>query len=77
MRISFFISTEIVKLNTLEMFGNHQIEKLNTRKMYFFLSAELSNLESINSTCFQASIFIAFVMTKTSYIIMELQHSMI
>ena len=45
MRLSFFISTEIVKLNTLEMFGNHQIEKLNTRKMYFFLSAELSNLE--------------------------------
>ena len=35
-RLSFFISTEIVKLNTYEMFCNHQIEKLNTRKMYFF-----------------------------------------
>ena len=38
MRLSLFISTETAKLNTLEMCCNHQIAKLNTRKMFFFCS---------------------------------------
>ena len=37
-RLSFFISTETAKLNTLDMCCNHQIAKLNTRKMFFFCS---------------------------------------
>ena len=36
MRLSFHIFTEIAKLNTHEMFFNHQIAKLNTLKMYIF-----------------------------------------
>ena len=35
MRLSFLIFTEIAKLNTREMFRNHQISRLNTLKMFF------------------------------------------
>ena len=35
MGLSFLIFTKITKLNTREMFCNHQIAKLKTRKMYF------------------------------------------
>ena len=41
MRLSFLIFTEIMKLNTCKMFCNHQIPKLNTRKMFFFSSREI------------------------------------
>ena len=33
MRLLFLIFIEIAKLNTREMFSNHQIGKLNTHKM--------------------------------------------
>ena len=32
-KLSFLIFTEITKLSTREMFRNHQIAKLNTRKI--------------------------------------------
>ena len=57
MRLSFIIFTEIRKLNTREMFGNHQIAKLNTRKMWFFSNREIKYprnlipLRYTNSSC--------------------------
>ena len=41
MKLSFLIFTEIAKLNTREMFCNHQIAKLNTRKIKFFSNREI------------------------------------
>ena len=41
MRFAFLILTEIAKLNAYEMFCNHQIRKLNTRKIYFFCNREI------------------------------------
>ena len=38
LRLLFLTFTEIAILNTPEMFCNHQIAKLNIRKMFFFLS---------------------------------------
>ena len=35
MRLLFLIFTKIGKLNTREIFCNHQIAKLDTRKMFF------------------------------------------
>ena len=43
MRLSFFIFTEIVKLNISEMFCNHEIAKLNIRKMYYFSNCEIKH----------------------------------
>ena len=41
MRLLFLIFTEITKLNTRDMFCNHQIAKSNTRKMYFFSNRKI------------------------------------
>ena len=41
MRLSFLIFTEIAKLNTREMYCNHQIATLNTRKMLFLSDHEI------------------------------------
>ena len=41
MRLSFLIFTEIAKSNTREMFGDHQIAELNTRKIIFFSNREI------------------------------------
>ena len=39
MRLLFLVFIEIAKLNTREMFCNHQIVKLNTHKMLSFFSS--------------------------------------
>ena len=41
MRFSFLSFTEIAKLNTGEIICNHQIAKLNTRKMSFFSNRQI------------------------------------
>ena len=47
MRPSFLIFTEIATLNTRELFYNHQIAKLNTRKMYFFSNPKIKYLQNL------------------------------
>ena len=47
MRLSFLIFTEIAKLNTSEMFCNHQIAKLNTRKNLIFSNREIKYLQNV------------------------------
>ena len=46
MRFSFLSFTEIAKLNTGEIICNHQIAKLNTRKMSFFSIVKLRTRET-------------------------------
>ena len=37
----FLIFTEIAKLNTREILWNHQMAKLDTRKIFFFSNREI------------------------------------
>ena len=41
MRLSFLIFAEIAKLNTRDLFCNHQIAKLDTCKIYIFSNREI------------------------------------
>ena len=41
MRLSLLIFTEIAKLNTRELFCNHQIVKLDTSKFLFFSNRKI------------------------------------
>ena len=45
MRLSFLTFAEIAKLNTREMFCNHQIMKSNPCKIYFFPVTKLNGHE--------------------------------
>ena len=53
----FFVSTEIVKLNTYEMFCNHQLEKLNTRKMYFFSKCGIKQPRNLKPLKYKSFLF--------------------
>ena len=66
-RLSFFISTEIVKLNTYEMFCNHQIEKLNTRKMYFFSKCGIKQPRNLIPLKYKSFLFSDFYIYSFCY----------
>ena len=62
MELLFLIFTEIAKLDTRGMFCNHQIVKLNIRKMYFYSNheiryAEISYLEGDSYNIYGNNIF--------------------